>query len=72
MVIWYIIITMVIGRKTQMMSQKGKTIRLKSKTVEKLDKLKHQGQSYDGIIAEIIDFYTAEQEGTSNKTAKST
>lgn len=37
--------------------KRGKTIKLGPMTAERLDKLKHKGQSYDGIIAELIDHY---------------
>jgi len=43
-------------------AKKGKTIKLKSATAERLDKLRHQGQSYDGIIMEIIDDFEKKQE----------
>ncbi len=39
------------------MEQKGKTIKLRPVTAERLDKLKHKGQSWDGIIAELIDHF---------------
>ena len=37
--------------------KQGKTIKLKPVTAERLDKLKHKGQSWDGIIAELIDHF---------------
>lgn len=46
-------------------TKQGKTIRLKDITVEKLDKLRHKGQSYDGIVIELIDYYE-KKEGKSN------
>jgi len=46
----------------QKVKPKGKTIKLRPLTVERLDKLKHRGQSWDGIIAELIDHYEKEKE----------
>ena len=37
--------------------KQGKTIKLKAKTIERLDKIKHQGQSYEGIVAELLDYF---------------
>jgi len=45
----------------QEIKTKGKPVKLKAVTIEKLDKLKHKGQSYDGIITEIIDHYEKEK-----------
>jgi len=42
----------------------GKTIKLKAVTVERLDKLKHKGQSWDGRVTELIDYFE-EKEGDS-------
>jgi len=39
------------------MTKQGKTIKIKTVTAQRLDKLRHKGQSYDGIIAELIDFF---------------
>ena len=41
----------------------GKTIKLKTVTAERLNRLKHKGQSYDGIVAELIDHYEKKEEG---------
>ena len=41
----------------QKVKTKGKTIKLRPATAERLDKLKHKGQSYDGIITELIDHH---------------
>lgn len=35
----------------------GKTIKVKAVTAQRLNKLRHQGQSYDGFIAELIDHF---------------
>jgi len=43
-------------------SKKGKTIKLKSATAQRLDKLRHQGQTYDGIVSELIDHYEKKEE----------
>ncbi len=48
----------------QKVKTKGKTIKLRSVTAERLDKLKHKGQSWDGIITELIDHFE-EKEGES-------
>jgi hypothetical protein len=45
----------------QRVKAKGKSIKLRAVTVERLDKLKHKGQSYDGIIAELIDYFEKTQ-----------
>ncbi len=37
--------------------QTGKTIRVGTETSDRLDKLRHKGQSYDGFITELIDLY---------------
>ena len=41
----------------QKIKTQGKVVKLRAVTIEKLDKLKHKGQSYDGIITELIDHY---------------
>ena len=38
-------------------SEPSKTIRLKPSTLARLNRIKHSGQSYDGIITEVLDFY---------------
>jgi len=43
--------------KQKITKKQGKTIKLGAVTIEQLDKLKHKGQSYDGVVAELIDFY---------------
>jgi len=53
MIPWYNIVTMA-GETPR---KQDKSIRLKAKTIERLDKIKHQGQSYDGIVTELLDFY---------------
>ena len=40
----------------------GKTIKVKAVTVERLDKLRHKGQSYDGFISELIDYFEKKEE----------
>lgn len=40
--------------------QNGKTIRVGAETSDRLDKLRHKGQSYDGLITELLDSYTSE------------
>ena len=38
----------------------GKTIRLGAATLYRLDKLKHKGQSYDGIVTELLDSHESD------------
>ncbi|MBI2869998.1 MAG: hypothetical protein HYX96_09260 [Chloroflexi bacterium] len=38
-------------------SEKSSILRLRITTKERLDQLRHPGQSYDGILEEIIDFW---------------
>ena len=45
----------------QKVKTKGKTIKLRSVTAERLDKLKHKGQSWDGLIVELIDYFEKTQ-----------
>ena len=44
--------------KKKPVPQPGKTIRLKITTVERLDKIKQIGQSYDGIVQSLMNSYT--------------
>ncbi len=41
----------------QKIKTQGKSVKLRAVTIEKLDKLKHKGQSYGGIITELIDHH---------------
>ena len=41
----------------QKIETKGKPIKLRAVTVERLDKVKHKGQSYDGIVTELMDYF---------------
>ena len=43
--------------KGNVKTKQGKTIKLRNVTAERLDKLRHKGQSYDGIISELMDHY---------------
>jgi len=43
-------------------TKNGKSIKLRANTVERLDKIKHKGQSYDGIVAELIDLFENKEE----------
>ena len=36
-------------------SKQGKAIKLRQATLQRLDKLKHKGQTYDGIVSELIE-----------------
>ena len=57
MILWYTIVTV-----EQKVKTKGKPIKLRAATVARLDKLKHKGQSYDGIVAELIDHFEKKDE----------
>ena len=35
----------------------GKTIKLRAPTLARIDRLRHKGQSYDGVITELLDFH---------------
>jgi len=41
--------------ESKVTTKQGKPVKLRAVTVERLDKLRHKGQSYDGIIVELID-----------------
>jgi len=41
--------------QTKISEKRGKTIKLRAATIERLDKLRHPGQSYDGVVTELID-----------------
>lgn len=43
--------------KQEITRKQGKAIKLKAATIERLDKLRHKGQSYDGVVTELIDYY---------------
>jgi len=45
-------------------SKHGKPIKVRAVTVERLDKLRHKGQSYDGVIAELIDYFERKEKET--------
>lgn len=48
----------------KVITKHGKAIKLRALTVERLDKLRHKGQSYDGFITELIDYFEKkEKEG---------
>jgi len=40
--------------------QPGKTIRLGAATLDRLNKLRHKGQSYDGLITELLDLHESD------------
>lgn len=48
----------------KIITKHGKTIKLKAVTAERLDKLRHKGQSYDGFIAELIDYFERKEKET--------
>ncbi|BAZ96843.1 hypothetical protein DEHALATV1_0215 [Dehalococcoides mccartyi] len=56
-------------------NKSGKTIRLGSAALDRLDKLRHKGQSYDGLITELLDLHESEtltgQKITSSKRTRS-
>ncbi|MBE9501411.1 MAG: hypothetical protein IMY87_03150 [Chloroflexi bacterium] len=53
MIPWYNIVTM----EGETPRKQDKSIKLKAKTIERLDKIKHKGQTYAGIVEELIDFF---------------
>jgi len=59
MILWYTIVTV-----EQKVKTGGKPIKLRAATVARLDKLKHKGQSYDGIVAELIDYFEVKEKET--------
>jgi len=61
MIPWYNEVTM----QGKIAVRRGKTIKIRSVTAERLDKLRHKGQSYDGIIWELIDHF--EKKGEESK-----
>lgn len=38
-------------------NRQGKTIKLRLATLNRINALKHKGQSYDGLITELLDSY---------------
>lgn len=40
--------------------QPGKTIRVRATTLDRLNKLRHKGQSYDGLITELLDLHESD------------
>ena len=38
---------------------RGKTVKLRASTLDRIEELRHKGQSYDGVITELLDFYAA-------------
>lgn len=38
----------------------GRTIRLGAAALDRLDRLRHKGQSYDGLITELLDLHESE------------
>jgi len=53
MIPWYNKVTM----QDKITMKNGKAIKVRTVTAERLDKLRHKGQSYDGIIWELIDYF---------------
>lgn len=41
-------------------NHQGKTIKLRMPTLNRINALKHKGQSYDGFITELLDFHENE------------
>lgn len=52
-ILWYNKVTM--GKKP--LVKPGTTIRIKSATKKELERIRHKGQSWDGVITELIEFY---------------
>jgi hypothetical protein len=38
-------------------NRQGKTIKLRVATLDRINALKHKGQSYDGLITELLDLH---------------
>ena len=38
-------------------NRQGRTVKLRTGTLDRLNKLRHKGQSYDGVITELLDFH---------------
>ena len=49
-------------------NSRGKTIKLRASKLDRIEELRHKGQSYDGVITELLDFYGAfGHAGTQNR-----
>jgi hypothetical protein len=42
---------------TSINKRQGRTVKLHPSTVDRINRLKHRGQSYDGVISELLDFH---------------
>lgn len=65
MIPWYNEVTMQGKITVRRGKTSGKTIKVRAVTAERLDKLRHKGQSYDGIVWELIDYF--EKKGEESK-----
>lgn len=48
-------------------SHQGKTVKLRIATLNRINALKHKGQSYDGVITELLDLHdsrASDRDGT--------
>ena len=41
-------------------NRQGKTIKLRVATLSRINALKHKGQSYDGLITELLDLHDSD------------
>ena len=42
---------------TSISERQGRTVKLHTSTLDRINKLKHRGQTYDGAINELLDFH---------------
>jgi hypothetical protein len=41
-------------------NRQGKTVKLRKATLDRINALKHKGQSYDGVITELLDLHDSQ------------
>ena len=49
-------------------SNQGRTVKLRADTLARINRLKHKGQSYDGVINELLDFHDSKTSGKRNQS----
>jgi len=42
---------------TSISKRQSRTVKLHTSTLDRINRLKHRGQSYDGVINELLDFH---------------
>ena len=45
----------------------GRTVKLRADTLARINRLKHRGQSYDGVINELLDLHDSKASGQRNQ-----